>query len=464
MPSAIHRIHHYSMNAPIEKKEEIIHFYRDLLHIPLKAEWPEDGSEGMLFGDEGSLVEIFFREDWSRDRGAIRHIALQAADPDLIAETAMLEGVPVPVPPKSIEQPIRARIAFLEGPLGEQIELICEEGSEAAFISGELELFGTLGPSCHSADLLADMMAAGMNGIRLNISHGSLDLHQDWIDALHEAEERTGKSVSFLMDLKGREMRLSDFTPFITEAGQTLMLGDDVPAASAILDAIEPGDLVRINDGKIVLRALAREDGHWVCEVLQGGKIEPHKSLKIDGKTARLSAISPVDLHNLDLAAKAGVTSLMIPFVQTREDLEMIRTVLQEKGLKLKIYAKIENEAGLQNLESFMDLADVIVIARGDLGQDIGLVRLPAVQLEIEEKCRKAGKPFLVVTELLASMNESPVCTRAEANDIYRSVLDGASALMLTNETAAGKYPLEAMKTLAAIAKEAEKGKNASGF
>lgn len=178
--------------------------------------------------------------------------------------------------------------------------------------------------------------------------------------------------------------------------------------------------------------------------------------MKIEGKISHSSALCEEDYENLRIASSYGVNALMVPFVQEREDLVAVHEALEKTGLNARIYAKIENRKGIDELESFMDLADVIVIARGDLGQDAGLIDLPEWQMEIEAKCRKANKPYMVVTELLASMRHSPVCTRAEANDVYLAVLEGASSMMLTNETAGSDYPYEAMETFCALIHKAQ--------
>lgn len=322
----------------------------------------------------------------------------------------------------------------------------------------ELELFGTLGPACHDRELLARMIRTGMNGIRLNLSHGALTQRADWIEALHQAEADTGQPVLLLMDLKGRELRTGEMTPRQLEEGEQVVLGTDIPADPSLLALIQPDMNIQIDDGRILLKSGTQTpDGGWKCTVLRGGCLSGRKSVYLEGAPVPFSPICAEDLENLDQASRFGVGALMVPFVQSAADLQQVRQELARRDLDLKLYAKIENLEGVRNLESLLPLADVIVIARGDLGQTVGLVQLPAIQRDLERRCQVAGKPYMVVTELLTSMCQSPVCTRAEANDVFRAVADGASAVMLTNETAAGQYPEEAMTVLCALAREGQK-------
>ncbi len=319
----------------------------------------------------------------------------------------------------------------------------------------DLELFGTLGPACHDVKRLKRMIESGMNGIRLNLSHGSLEEKQDWIAALHEAQKETGQRVTLLVDLRERELRIQDMEPLDLETGSCVGFGRDIPADRALCSLITPGMTIQLDDGRVKLRALnLNADGSRDCEVLQGGCLQGRKSCALEGAPIPFSPLCEDDLKNLDNARRFGVTALMVPFVQSARDLETVRRELTHRGLNLRLYAKIENEEGCRNLEKILPLADMIVIARGDLGQDTGLVRLPGIQRDLERRCQRGGKPWMVVTELLASMVQSPVCTRAEANDVFRAVADGASAVMLTNETAAGQWPEEAMDMLCRLARE----------
>ncbi|WP_283651410.1 pyruvate kinase [Ileibacterium valens] len=319
-----------------------------------------------------------------------------------------------------------------------------------------LELFGTLGPACADIQILEKMIQNGMNGIRLNLSHGPLAAHEDWIDKLHQAMENTGKEILFLMDLKGRELRIKELKPFELEKGQLILFGKDIPVETDLLVLPQTGDKILIDDGKIELIVLKiLEDGNRLCEVLRPAVLKANKSVKITGKISPFSPLCPEDLTNLDQARKYRVNAIMVPFVQSRRDLEQVHHILEEKSLDLKIYAKIENQTGIDHLESFMDLADVIVIARGDLGNDVGFYDLPAVQARIEKICHQHQKDYMVVTQMLTSMIDSPICTRAEANDVFYAIKNGASSIMVTNETAIGHYPELVIDTMKKISDSA---------
>lgn len=193
------------------------------------------------------------------------------------------------------------------------------------------------------------------------------------------------------------------------------------------------------------------------CTVTRGGVLESRKSITLPGVELCRPALTEQDLLDLDAAAGQGVTAVMQPFVRSRHELEEVRAALARRGLEhLTIFAKIEDRRGWQSLPQWMDACDVVTVARGDLGSNLGLLHLPAAQKDIAARCRRAGKPFLVVTQLLHTMTEHPTPTRAEVLDVYNAVLDGASALMLTGETARGRYPAQAVRWLLDIARQAE--------
>ena len=223
-----------------------------------------------------------------------------------------------------------------------------------------------------------------------------------------------------------------------------------------ILAAVAPGQEILLDDGLMALRAECC--GRAVtCTVTRGGVLESRKSITLPGVELCRPALTEQDLLDLDNAAGQGVTAVMQPFVRSRHELEQVRAALARRGLEhLTIFAKIEDRQGWQSLPQWMDACDVVTVARGDLGNNLGLLHLPAAQKDIAARCRRAGKPFLVVTQLLHTMTEHPTPTRAEVLDVYNAVLDGASALMLTGETARGRYPVQAVRWLLDIAHQAE--------
>lgn len=315
-----------------------------------------------------------------------------------------------------------------------------------------LELYGTLGPACAREDILEGMFRAGMTGMRVNLSHMTLDQARPWIEIMHRAAARCGLEPDLLADLQGPEVRVGKLpAPLALETGETVAL-DALLLPLPLREMLAPGQEILLDDGKLLLETLDRDR----AKILRGGTLLPRKSAAVPGLTLTLPPLTPEDEENLRRAEELGVTGVMQSFVRGREDVLALRSALCRCGCKgIRLYAKVENRLGLETLPQWIDLADCIVIARGDLGNAIPLTRLPAAQKAIAGLAKERGKPFLVVTQLLASMERSAVPTRAEVSDIYNAVLDGASALMLTGETAGGAFPREAMEVLCRTAQGA---------
>lgn len=308
-----------------------------------------------------------------------------------------------------------------------------------------LELYGTLGPACAREDVLEGMFRAGMTGMRVNLSHMTLAQARPWIESMHRAAARCGVKADLLADLQGPEVRVGKLpAPLPLKTGETVDL-DALLLPGALREKLAPGQEILLDDGKILLQAESADR----AKILRGGTLLPRKSALAPGLTLTLPPLTEEDAENLRQVEALGVTGVMQSFVRGREDVVALREALQNCGCKeLRLYAKVENRAGLETLPDWIDLTDCVVIARGDLGNAVPLTRLPAAQKAIARLARERGKPFLVVTQLLASMEGAAVPTRAEVSDIYNAVLDGASALMLTGETAGGAFPREAMETL----------------
>lgn len=320
-----------------------------------------------------------------------------------------------------------------------------------------MRYYATLGPSCCDTAALSALLRRGVTGFRLNLSHTPLAARTDWIAALHEAERKTGLRAQLMIDLRGPEVRIGDMpAPLPLAEGAAVTLGADIPVDGDVLDALRPGMTVLLDDGAMALTVV---DG-GVCRVTRGGTLTGHKSLTLEGVDLRRPALCEADLADLSQAAALGVNAVMQPFVRSADDLRVVRQTMAENGLAdAELFAKVENQPGLDALPDWLALCDVVTIARGDLGSSLPLERLPAAQKHIAALCRSRGKPFLVVTQLLHSMIDHPSPTRAEVLDIYNAVLDGADCLMLTGETAQGRYPLESADWLIRVAQEAEKAR-----
>ena len=312
-----------------------------------------------------------------------------------------------------------------------------------------IDIYGTLGPACSRAETLEEMLHLGMTGLRLNLSHVTLPEAAALVDALHRAEARAGVRAKLLIDMQGPELRVGKLPqPLSLNEGERISL-DKLRLPQQALDCLEPGQEILLDDGKLLLRCDSRQE----ARVLRGGLLQSRKSAALPGKEIRLPALTDSDRVNLALAEDYGVTGVMQPFVRSREDLEEVRAALPA-GLRL--FAKIESLAGVGQLERLLDAADEIVIARGDLGNAVPLWELPVLQKRIGAACRRRGVPFMVVTQMLASMEHSAVPTRAEVSDICNAVLDGAASVMVTGETAVGEYPAETIRYLVNTVRSAE--------
>lgn len=316
-----------------------------------------------------------------------------------------------------------------------------------------IRIYGTLGPACDQAETLEEMLRLGMTGLRLNLSHVSLREAAGELRQLREAEARCGKKAELLIDMQGPELRIGKLSaPILFRAGETVDL-DALPFPQAVRDAIEPGQELLLDDGKLLLTALRGGKAH----VNRGGVLQSRKSVALPGKSIRLPALTEEDRRNIAAAREVGVSALMQPFVRSREDLEAVRAALNEAGCgHIRLLAKVESREGMEQLPELLGACDEIVIARGDLGNAMPLWELPAAQKRIAAACRAAGRDFMVVTQMLASMEQNPVPTRAEVSDIFNAVLDGAASVMVTGETAAGKWPVETIRYLTETVRQAE--------
>ena len=309
-----------------------------------------------------------------------------------------------------------------------------------------MQFYGTIGPACADLETLTALRRAGMTGVRLNLSHGPLTDRAGWLALLRAAGVR-----QLLIDLQGPELRIGTLPePLPLTAGDTLVLGEggvDCPAALA--RAAQPGQPLLLDDGKLLVRVTAADGTSLRCTVERGGVLQSRKSIAAPGLAVDQPTLTGQDMENLKIAADCGVTGVMLPFVRGVQDIRNLKAALADCGAaQIRVFAKIENMDGVAALPTFVNEVDEVVIARGDLGNAMPLWQLPSCQKRLAADCRAAGVPFMVVTQLLDSMHTRAVPTRAEVSDIYNAVLDGAASLMLTGETAAGQYPVQAMEVL----------------
>lgn len=343
-----------------------------------------------------------------------------------------------------------------------------------------MEYFGTLGTACNDKKTLEKMFRYGMTGIRLNLAHQSLvEASLDIGKVFKAAHEAGVENPDLVIDLRGPELRIGQMKkPLMVKEGKTLELGTrkgDIPVQQELLDRARPGQELLIDDGRIKLsieKAVLGEskeapkygrisDGKdtiaIVCKVLRGGRMASRKTVTIADASVDMPTLTEGDKKQLKLLKQYGVTGVMLPFVRGAGDIQLLKRELENNdSANVRIFAKIETQAGYDHIGEIADICDMVVIARGDLGSAYPLWELPRVQKEIAKVCLRDEKPFMVTTQLLHSMERRQVPTRAEVSDIHNAVLDGASALMLTGETAIGEFPAEAMRYLVKTAKVAQ--------
>ena len=325
----------------------------------------------------------------------------------------------------------------------------------------------TLGPSTDKDGVLRELIANGMNVARFNFSHGSHEEHKGRLDLLKSLREELGKPVAALLDTKGPEIRLKDFKNGVENlvAGQTFTLTTrDVEGTKEICSItykdlpqdVAPGGTIMLDDGLIKLQIQTVNDTDIVCTVLNNGKIKNKKGVNVPGVHLSMPYMSQRDKDDIIFGIEQGFDFIAASFVRTAQDVYEIRNLLNEYDSNIRIIAKIENREGVNNIDSILAAADAVMVARGDLGVEIDFTELPGIQKTIIDRSFSFGKPIVTATQMLDSMMVNPRPTRAEISDVANAIYDGTSAIMLSGETAAGAYPVEALKTMSAIAERTE--------
>ena len=330
----------------------------------------------------------------------------------------------------------------------------------------------TLGPSTDQEGVLRELVANGMNVARFNFSHGSHEEHLGRFEKLKAIREELGLPVAALLDTKGPEIRLRDFKngTEMLEAGQTFTLTTrEVEGTKEICSItykdlpqdVQPGGTIMLDDGLIKLQVQTVNDTDIVCKVLNNGKIKNKKGVNVPGVHLSMPYMSQRDKDDIIFGAQQGFDFIAASFVRTAQDVYDIRNLLNEYDSNIRIIAKIENREGVNNIDSILSAADAVMVARGDLGVEIDFTELPGIQKNIIERSFSFGKPIVTATQMLDSMIVNPRPTRAEISDVANAIYDGTSAIMLSGETAAGAYPVEALKTMSAIAERTEQENHA---
>ncbi len=341
------------------------------------------------------------------------------------------------------------------------------------------KIVATIGPACETQEMLKAMIEAGMNVARLNLSHGTHDKHSKQILTLRAAARELGRNIAIMIDTRGIEIRtgLLDGDSVTLIPGENFRLDTDnrlgdVTGVSItyqkLHEEVRRGTPILLDDGAIELEVVKVSNGVINCRIIHGGQLGNSKSVNLPDTQLAMSAVSPENrddvVKELSFAAENDVDYIAASFVQSADDIYKMREILVEKDVLIPIIAKIENKAGVANMEEIVDAADGIMVARGDLGVELPLADVPTTQKHIIRTTVSNGKPVITATQMLASMENNPKPTRAEASDVANAILDGTSAVMLSGETAVGKYPLEAVRTLNTIALRAEASLKEYGY
>lgn len=326
----------------------------------------------------------------------------------------------------------------------------------------------TIGPASDSEEVLTKMCRAGMNVARLNFSHGTHEEHKEKIDLIKRVREKLDLPIAIMLDTKGPEYRIKTFkneSITLKDGDKFTLTTEDVEGDETIvsvtyehlIDELSVGDRVLVNNGLVILEVESVENKRAECRVIAGGELSNRKSMHFPNKVLNQDYLSEQDKADLLFGIANDVDFVAASFVSRKSDIAAMREFLNSNGGEdIDIIAKIENRAGVDNIDDICEIADGIMVARGDLGVEIPFVEVPSVQKYLIEKCRLLGKRVITATEMLESMINNPRPTRAEISDVANAVYDGSSAVMLSGETAAGKYPVAAVKSMAEVAEFTE--------
>ena len=324
-----------------------------------------------------------------------------------------------------------------------------------------------MGPATERPGVLDALLKNGMNCARFNFSHGTHPEHQARMEAVRQAAAKAGRVVSFILDTKGPEMRLGEFAEGkveLTKGEPFTLTYDEAPGDEThvsvnhknLWQEVSPGDTLLLADGLVELRVERVEGKDIVTTILNSGAMSTKKRVAAPGVPLGLPPISAQDEKDIIFGIEQDMDFVAASFIQRREDVEAIRSLIEAHGGHMEILAKIENLEGVKNFDAILAAADGIMVARGDLGVEIPAEEVPLVQKKIIEKCNAVGKPVIVATQMLESMTSNPRPTRAEASDVANAIFDGTDAIMLSGETASGDYPVEAVQTMDRIARRIE--------
>lgn len=325
----------------------------------------------------------------------------------------------------------------------------------------------SVGPASDSAEVMSEMVNNGMDCARINLSHATYDGILETIEVVRQVREECNAHIAIMYDTKGPEFRTLEFS----DGGVSLQKGDTIKMSktcihgnekefgvnhSEAIDLIQVGDKVLVDNALLELEVIDKNDNHVVLKALGNGEIQNHKTINVPGVDLKLDFMSEVDKKDITFAAKHSCDYLALSFVNRKKDVISAREIIDEAGGDALIISKIESRMGIENIDEIIDESDGIMVARGDLGVEVPMEKLPMLQKDIIKKCREKGKFAIVATEMLASMYENPRPSRAEVSDVANAVLDGTDCVMLSGETTVGKYPVESVEIMSKICKYVE--------
>jgi pyruvate kinase len=329
------------------------------------------------------------------------------------------------------------------------------------------KIVATLGPSSDTPELIRSLIEAGVDVFRLNASHGTMADHVRRLTCVREEAAGIGKHVAVLLDLQGPKIRLEKFEGGSAELreGSRFVLSTESVLGTAerasttykeFARDVKPGDPVLLADGMLELRVVATDSVSAECEVVRGGRISDRKGINLPGVKLSTAAVTEKDRADFEAGLAAGIDLVALSFVRRPEDVEPVYEIMAAKGIKIPVVAKIEKPEALQNIDEIIDRVEGVMVARGDLGVEVALEKVPSIQKDLIRRARRAGKFVITATQMLESMIENATPTRAEVSDVANAIYDGTDALMLSAETGAGKFPVEAVEMMARIAIQAD--------
>jgi len=327
------------------------------------------------------------------------------------------------------------------------------------------KIVATIGPASSSAETLAELVRAGMDGARLNLSHGTHDEHRERARLVRETERELGRPIALIADLQGPKLRIGDLEqPVMLRRGDTVVVASsegsqngELPVSPAVIsEVLSPGHDVLIDDGLVRLRVHSVESGRATCDVVEGGVVSSHKGVNLPGVPVPIPSLTRKDMDDLELALELNADFIALSFVRSAADVRDLKALLEQAGSQAHVIAKIEKAEAVDALDDILAETDAVMVARGDLGVEIGVALVPLLQKRIITAALERGKPVITATQMLESMVHQAEPTRAEASDVANAVLDGSSALMLSGETAVGDFPVESLAYMDRLARAVE--------